>query len=77
MVCFTRSGPIERTIDLAAVLLFQAQGFFERVTVGLVHFETDVGFLDPVSGDGEWGVLCGNLLDADDDVQGVPLTLIG
>ncbi len=57
--------------DFPAMLFFQAQGFFEGVAVRLVHFEADVGFFDPVSGDGERSVLCGNLLDADDDVHEV------
>ncbi len=56
--------------DFAAVFFFQAEGFFESVAIGLIHFETDVGFLDPVSGNGEWGVFCGDLFDADDDVHG-------
>src|ERR1700691_4361690 len=53
---------------------FQAQGFFERVAVRLVHLEADVGFFDPVPGDGKGCVLCGDLFDADDDVHGLPLT---
>jgi len=50
-----------------AVLFLQAQRFFERVAVRLVHFEADVGFLDPVSGDGQRGVFRGNLIDAHDN----------
>ena len=38
--------------DFAAVFFFEAEGFFQSVTVGLVHFEANVGFLDPVTGDG-------------------------
>jgi len=53
--------------DFAAVFFLQAESFFEGVAVGLVHFEADVGFLDPVTGDGERGVLCRDLFDADDD----------
>ena len=55
--------------DFAAVFFFEAEGFFEGVAVGLVHFEADVGFFDPVSGDGEWSVFGGDLFDADDDVH--------
>ena len=55
--------------DFAAVFFFQAEGFFEGVAVRLVHFEADVGFLDPVSGDGERSVFGGDLFDADDDVH--------
>ena len=31
----------------AAVLFLEAQGFFERKAVGLVHLESDIGFADP------------------------------
>ena len=53
----------------AAMLFFQAQRFFERVAIRLVHFESDIGFADPVAAfdDGERRVFGGNLLDADDD----------
>jgi len=49
----------------------QPQGFFEGVTVRLVHFEANVRFLDPISGDGQRRVFRRNLLDAHDDVHGV------
>ncbi len=54
----------------AAMLFLEAQRFFERVTVGLVHLEADVGLLDPVSSNRQRRVLRGNLLNADDDVHG-------
>ena len=53
----------------SAVFFFQAEGFFKGVAVRLVHFEADVRFLDPVSGDGERGIFGRNLLDADDDIH--------
>jgi hypothetical protein len=53
--------------DFAAVFFFEAEGFFEGVAVGFVHFEADVGFFDPVSGDGEWGVFRGDLFDTHND----------
>ena len=53
----------------AAVLFLEAKSFFERVAVRLVHLEADVGFLDPVSGDGQRRVFRRNLLDAHDDVH--------
>jgi len=56
--------------DFPAVLFLEAEGFFEGVAVGFVHFKADVGFLDPVSGDGQRGVFCGDLFDADEDVHG-------
>src|SRR5258707_568481 len=58
--------------DFAAVLFLQAKRFFERVGVGLVHFEADVRLFDPVAGDGERSVLGGNLFDADENVHVVP-----
>ena len=36
MVCAARSGPAQSTIDFAAVLLFQLQRLFERISVRLV-----------------------------------------
>ena len=69
MVCFTRSGPMEMRDHFAAVLFLQAQRFFERVAVRLVHFEADVGFFDPVAGDRKRRVFGGNLFDTDDDFQ--------
>src|ERR1700693_906460 len=62
---------------LAAVLLFQAQGFFKGIAVRLVHLETNVGFLDPVSGHGEWSVFRRDLLNTDNNVHGVPLEFYG
>ena len=55
--------------DFAAVLFFQAQRFFERESVRLVGFKSDVGFANPraVTGDRQGRVLRGNLLDADTD----------
>ncbi len=55
--------------DFAAVLFFQAQRFFERESVRLVGFKSDVGFANPraVIGDRQGRVLRGNLLDADTD----------
>ena len=57
--------------DFAAVLFFQAQGFFERVGVGLVGFKADVGFADPGAAfdDGERRIFRGNLFDANADFQ--------
>ena len=55
--------------DFATVLFLEPQGLFERVAVRLVHFETDVGFLDPVSGDCQRRVFRRNLLDTHDDVH--------
>jgi hypothetical protein len=52
------------------MLFLEAESFFEGVAVRLVHFEADVGLSDPVSGDGEWSIFRGNLLDANDDVHG-------
>ena len=64
--------------DFAAVLFFQAQGFFERVSCRARSFRNRCRFRgSKLSGDAERSVLGGNLLDADDDVHGVPLTLIG
>ncbi len=53
----------------AVVLFLQAQGFFERVAVGLVGFKADVGFANPRAAfdDGEGRVLGGNLFDANAD----------
>ncbi len=55
----------------AAVFFFQAQRFFERVAIGLVRFEADVGFANPCAafGDGERRIFRGNLLDANADFQ--------
>ena len=65
----------ERKRDhFAAVLFLQAQRFFQRVGIRFVHFEADVRFLDPVSGDGQRGVFGGNLFDADEDVHAEPFT---
>src|SRR6266849_5044239 len=55
---------------LAAVLFLEPQRFFECVTVRLVHLKADVGFANPVSGDGQRGVFGGNLLYAHEDVHG-------
>ena len=62
--------------DLAAVLFLQAQGFFEREAVRLVHLEADVGFANPqaVIGDAQRRILGGNLLDADGDLSWLRLT---
>ena len=54
-----------------AVFFLQAQRFFERVTVRLVHLESDIGFLDPVAGDGQRSVFGGNLLDAHDNFHDI------
>src|SRR6266567_250768 len=51
----------------SAVLFLQTQRLFQRVAVRLVHFETDVGFLDPVPGNRQRRVFRGNLLDAYDN----------
>ncbi len=55
--------------DFAAVLLFQLQGFFEGVGVGLVEGELKIGFFNPLSGgvDAELGIAIGDLLDGYDD----------
>ena len=57
--------------DFAAVLFLQAQCFFERVAIGLVCFESDVGFANPRAAfdDGEGRIFGGNLFDADSDFQ--------
>ncbi len=56
--------------DFAAMFFFEAQSFFERVAVRLVHLEANVGFANPVSGDGQRGVFGGNLFNAHDNVHG-------
>src|SRR5467141_2771820 len=56
--------------DFPAVFFLQAQRFFERVAIRLVHLEADVRFLDPVPGNRERRVLRRNLLDAHDDIHG-------
>ena len=58
----------------AAMFFLQAQSFFERVTIRLVHLESDIGFLDPVSGDGERRVFGGNLLDTHDNFHDIFLS---
>ena len=62
---------MEMRDHFAAVLFLQAQRFFERVAVGLVRFEADVGFADPGAAiaNGERSIFGGNLLDADADFQ--------
>ena len=64
----TRGSGAERH-DLAAVLFLQLQGFFEGIGIGLVDFEAQVVFLDPMPAgvDSQLGVAHGNLLDSDDD----------
>src|SRR5262249_38831313 len=57
--------------DFAAVLFLEPQRFLESVAVRLVHFKADIGFLNPVPGDGERGILGGNLFHTDDDVHEV------
>jgi hypothetical protein len=54
-----------------AVLFFQAEGFFEGESVGLVGFEADIGFANPGAAfeDGERSVFRGNLFDAHCDFQ--------
>jgi hypothetical protein len=56
---------------MESVFFLQPQSFFQRVTVWLVHFEADVGFLDPVSGNCQRRVFRGNLLDTHDDFHRV------
>src|SRR5713226_5544457 len=59
---------------LAAVLFLEPQRFFECVAVRLVHLKADVGFANPVSGNGQRGAFGGNLLYAHEDVHGsVPI----
>ena len=55
--------------DFAAVLLFELEGFFEGVGVGLVHGELKVGFFDPFAGgvDADLRIALGDLFDGYDD----------
>jgi hypothetical protein len=48
------------------VLFFQAQPFFKREGIGLVHFKSNIGFANPggALGDVEGSVFGGHLLDA-------------
>jgi hypothetical protein len=57
--------------DLAAMLLLEPKRLLERVAVGLVHLETDVGFANPalMFADGQGSVASGNLFDANSDFQ--------
>ena len=49
MVCERASGPGAKHHHLAAVLFFQLQPFFERIGIGLVDFEAEIGFFDPAA----------------------------
>ena len=53
------------------VFFFETQCFFQRVAVRLVHFEANVGFFNPVTGDGKRRILGGNLLDTNDDFHDI------
>ena len=55
--------------DFAAVFLFELEGFFEGVGIGLVHGELDVRLFDRFAGAGDanLGIAIRNLFDADDD----------
>ncbi len=54
-----------------AVLLFELQGLFEGVGVGLVDGVVEVGLVDPlaIGGDVDGSVALGDLLDGYDDLQ--------
>ncbi len=42
-------GPGAQRHHFAAALLLKLQGFFERVGVGLVDLEAEIGFLNPAA----------------------------
>ena len=69
------AGGEDDDFAVGAGLLFELQGFFEGVGVGLVHGVLDVGFFNPFAGgvDADWGVAVGNLFDGYDDFHDVTL----
>jgi hypothetical protein len=53
------------------MFFLEAQPFFERKTVWLIHLEADISLADPVTafGDAQGSVFGGNLLDGHGDLH--------
>ena len=68
----TRAGPAEQTMTSPAVLLLEAQGFFERVGVGLVQLEAGVPIANPRPRlvDAHRPLARDDLLETDGDLHG-------
>src|ERR1700736_361252 len=62
-------GPGAQGNHFARMLLFQLQSFFERVSVRLVHLETDIVLFTPAPAciDVELRIAYGDLLDGTDN----------
>ncbi len=72
------AGAEDDDFAVARGLLFELQGFFKGVGVGLVQGVLEVGFFNPFAGgvDADRGVALGNLFDGDDDFHGSMLSFI-